>query len=321
MAINTGCLYGSTGTYKTTNLGWLAKHIYSKTKKPVRWITTDAGGYRPILPFVEAGIIEPLSLINDAQRQPLLYKIVEGYWPKDIENGIRQSKTMLKPDFSNVGGYIFEGITSMSEAIHSLYAGKETGMKAAYKETVSNDFVVEQPNGTNKLLESTLIGSYSMDSYGLVQQNMMRNINYSWTLPVEYVWWSGHDLLTENEDSSLGQKVITGVALTGRAATPRLGKHLGTMIHAYSVPLDSGKIEVRYYFTTHVDNQLKGVTWEAKTRVPGSVIPFLQKEYPLGYFVPKFDSGLDTYISKEEELLSKTSDEVLKWKDSVLKGV
>src|SRR5215831_13149188 len=144
MATNTGVVYGATGTYKTVNLGFLAKSIFAKTKKRVRLITTDtgggAGGCAPIQDIIDAGIIEVLNLVNDPSRLLLLSKIVEGYWPKNIINGVRQDKKMLDPEnLKDIGGYFFQGITSIAESIHELYVGRNTGMNVAYSEKINSD--------------------------------------------------------------------------------------------------------------------------------------------------------------------------------------
>ena len=320
MAINTGAIYGETGTYKTWNLGLLAQHIFAKTKKPVRWVTADGGGYRPIQPFIDAGIIEVLSIVNDPMRIGTLSKIVEGWWPKEIDNGMRVGKVFYTPDsVSKIGGYIFEGITSIAESIQNIYAGVQTGMKPAYAENIQTNFIDEN----NKLLQSGKIGGFSMDSFGLVQGHMIRSINYSWTLPVEYVWWSGHDVVVEDEEGG-NKKVITGIGVVGQAATPKLGKNLGAMIHAYRVEVVDKdgvrKMETRYYYQPHLHNRIKNVMWEAKPRVPGNLMSALLDKYKGGYFVPEFNKGLDEYVRTEEGLLESSTNDLLEWKKKILEG-
>jgi hypothetical protein len=311
---NCGILYGASGTYKTHNLGLLAKHIFAITKKPTRWITADGGGFMPIKPLVDAEIVIPYIITDDPLRMLMIQRLIEGYWPSKLEDGKRVGKMLLKPDTSNVGAYIFEGTTSIAESLHRLYEGKTTGMKSAYSEVIPSDFVDE----SNKLLPALTIGSYSMDSFGLIQGLMMKFINYSWTLNVPYVWWSGHEASAEDD---LTKKIVRGVALVGNAATPRIGKNVGTMIHAIK-EMKEDKTETRYYFQSHPDALLKNVFWEAKTRVPGNKVEALLNTFNKGgYFVPEYEGGLDLYIAREEELLEQGTEEVLKWKEEILKGV
>lgn len=311
MAKSTGVLYGQSKTYKTWNLGMLAKYIYEKTGKPICFVTADGGGYKPIQEIVDTEIIQPLVITNDPSRLSIIRKIVEGYWPQDIDKeGIRQSTKMIKVSGEAIGGYIFEGVTSIAESIHQLYRGRKTGMQPAYTEDIKSDLT----DSTGKALEGGKIGGLSMDSYGLVQAEMKYILNFSWTLPVDYIWWSGHEAQGEDESS---KKTVRGIALVGTAATPRIGKDIGYMIHAYRVPTKEGKVETRYYFQTHPDNQFKDIFYEASSRLPGDKIPKLLEEYPGGYFVPGYDKGLDEYLRFEDKLIEEGTSTLSEWKKKI----
>jgi hypothetical protein len=322
MAQSTGVLYGAAGCYKTWNLGLLSKYIFRKTKKPVRWVTCDGGGYKPIQSLIDAEIIYPLVLTDDPMRLVIMRKIVEGYWPKEIDkNGTRISKILEDENIKNYGGYIFEGVTSIAERLHELYRGKKTGMNPAFSEPIGSDLQDDKGNA----IGGGNIGSFSMDSFGLIQGEMTRLLNYSWTLPVPYVWWSGHEAVAEDD---ITKKVVRGVALVGNAGTPRLAKNVGEMIHAYRVETGeqviNGKkektFETRYYFQPHPDNTLQNAFWEAKTRLPGDKIESLLKAFKGGYIVPEYTVGLDAYIETEELLLDQGTDELKEWKAKVLAG-
>jgi len=314
MVKSTGVLYGASKTYKTWNLGLLAKYIYEKTGKPSLLITADGGGFKPIQKFVDAEIIMPLVITNDPSRLSLVRRVVEGYWPDEIDSeGIRRSKKMTKVNPGLVGGYLFEGITSIAESIHSLYRGKKTGMQPAFTEKVESELV----DSTGQAMSNQTIGGLSMDSYGLVQGEMKYLLNYSWTLPADFIWWSGHEASAEDD---ITKKVVRGVALVGQAATPRIGKDIGYMIHAYRVEGEPDKVtkaktfETRYYFMSHPDNLLQNVFWEASPRLDGDSIPDLLKKYPGGYFIPEYSKGLDEYLRVEDDLVTKGTGDIIAWK-------
>jgi hypothetical protein len=320
MAENTGVVYGTTNCYKTWNLGLLAMYYFKKTKKPTRLVTADGGGYKPILPFVKAGIIEPYVITDDPKRILMMQRIMDGYWPAHLVEGKRQSKELYKPDtLVNIAGYIFEGMTSIAESLQRIYEGRSTGMKPAYTEVIQSDL----KDTEGKLIESMTIGGYSQDSYGLIQSMMMRFVNFSWALPVDFVWWSGHEASAEDD---LTRKIVRGVKFVGKAATPDIGKNVGSMIHAVKVETgtsDKGEKthETRYYFMSHPDSMLKNVFWDAKTRVPGDKVDKLLEAYkPEGYFVPEKTKGLDEYIAKEDELVREGTEEVMRLKEEILKG-
>lgn len=315
MAKSTGVLYGSSKLFKTWNLGLLAKYAYEKTKKPTLLVTADGGGYKPIQKFVDARIIQPLVITNDPSRLAIMRKIVEGYWPQDINSeGIRTGPKMLKIPEDFVGCYIFEGMTSIAESIQSLYRGKKTGMNPSFSEVIQSDLTTDK----GVALSGGMIGGLSQDSYGLTQAEMKYLLNFSWTLPAPFVWWSGHEASSEDE---LTRKVFRGVALVGSAATPRIGKDIGNMLHAYKVEVDKKvgdklerQVEVRYYFQSHPDNLLTNVFWEASPRIAGDLIPELLKKYPGGFFTPSYTSGLDEYLRFEDELVSKSTGDLQAWK-------
>jgi len=321
MSENTGVLYGDTGLYKTWSLGLLSKYIFSRTKKPVGLVTADGGGFRPIKSFIEAGIIKPLVIIDDPMRMALMRKIAgEGQWPQDIDlDGNRLSKTMLTEGVKEFGGIFFEGMTSIAESLHRLYAGRKVGMNPAYTENVLSDLVNEK----GIALKGEVVGSYSQDSYNIIQQEMIKLINSSWSLSCPYVWWTGHEAASEDE---LSRTQIRGVGLVGKAATPRIGRNVGSMIHAYTV--ETVKVigaksekawEVRYYFQPHPDRLIPNAFWSAKSRIPGDQMEKLLEKFPGGYFVPEYSKGLDEYIRVEEELIAGGSAELKNWVSEVLK--
>jgi len=315
MAKSTGVLYGKSKLYKTWQLGLLSKYIYEKTGKPSLLITADGGGFTPAQQFVDAGLIQPLVITNDPSRLALMRKIVEGYWPEEInKEGIRTSKKMVKVPPDTIGGYLFEGVTSIAESIQSLYRGKKTGMNPAYTEVVQSDLTME--NGS--AMSQVIIGGLSMDSYSLTQAEMKYLLNFSWTLPAPFIWWTGHEASSEDE---MTRKVFRGLALVGSAATPRIGKDIGYLIHAYQVEVDKKVgdktervVEVRYYFQSHPDNLMPNVFWEASPRIAGDLMPQLLEKYPGGYFIPKYTEGLADYLRFEDSLVEKGTNDLVEWK-------
>lgn len=320
MAKHTGCIYGATGTFKTWNLGLLAKEIFKRTKKPVRLVSCDGGKWEPVQKFVDAGMIHPLSLINDQERLYILRAIMNGFWPNKVdEQGNRVGKQMIKNP-TEFGGYLFEGITSIGERVLELYSGKKVGMNPAYSETLKSDFKDEKGNS----MPDALIGAYSQDSYGVVQREMNQLVLRSWELPVDWVWWSGHEAQAEDE---MNRETIRGIAVVGKKATARIPKNIGYLIHAFRVSTGQGdkrKEEVRYYFRSHEDPNVRNVFWDAKVRLSGDSIPALMKKYKEGYFVPgyneqdKYVEGLDDFIRFISKLEEEGSEDVKKFMEDVL---
>ena len=50
--------YGESGTYKTSNAGYYARWLYENHPgKQIRLISSDGGGWAPLQPYIDAGII------------------------------------------------------------------------------------------------------------------------------------------------------------------------------------------------------------------------------------------------------------------------
>src|SRR5215831_10885 len=80
--------YGESKVGKTSQLGLAAAYIYSVTGKPIRYVSADNGGWRPIQPLVSAGIIEPISLIGLPTRRLWMWirKLAQGGWPAKVDS-------------------------------------------------------------------------------------------------------------------------------------------------------------------------------------------------------------------------------------------
>jgi hypothetical protein len=341
MANATICLYGSTSTYKTTQIGFLARYLFEKTHKPLRLVSADTGGgWRSIQNYVDAGLIVPFSIRNEPSPIYILHKLVQGYWPLDLEDGVRKSGR-FSIDYSNVSSYAFEGLTSISDMIMNHIAGKKLSQDSAYKltldsmggETISAGEKSEKYNlSSDKLvnekglpLTQEVVGTAAMAHYGFIQDKVPEIMEKSWDLPVEIVIWTAHEAV--GEDAVSGK--IRGPALVGKKGTAKIGRKVGMMIHADSISntkpgvvKEAETTQVRYYFISHPDTNNPLLTWPAKPRVDSEIIPELLKKFPGGYFCPstKYGSGIDYYLKIEAELSSKGSDDLKKWRDNILKG-
>src|SRR5690348_16987254 len=100
--------YGSTGTRKTTSAGHFARYVFELTRAPIRYITADGGGWEPIQPYIDAGVIVPFRLSDSKTLLEQIRLLMKGHW-------LQADGTLgAKPDLDNVGAYAVEGITSIS---------------------------------------------------------------------------------------------------------------------------------------------------------------------------------------------------------------
>lgn len=343
MANITICLYGDSGTFKTTQVGFLSKMIYEKYGKVTRLVSADGGGYRPLEPYIQAGLIEAYSVIDEDKIIYILHQLTQGYWPMELKNGKRVGSKFTR-NLDNVGMYAFEGLTTISERIIDHLAGKKLGMNPAYSmkltssgETISTsdkgDFKDQKFLSEDKLVDDkgnalgdVISGAYSQDHYGYVQKTVVEKVLMSWNLPVELVLWTSHEAKGEDENTRAS---IYGPALVGKKGTPKIPRNVGMLIHADIVEderkppvagdktTDSGIASVRYYFTSHPDKAASKIIWNAKPRIPSDLIPELMKRFQGGFFVPKVNEGLDMYLKVEDELIAKQANSLSEWKQKI----
>lgn len=317
MSTNTTIIFGDTGTYKTTNLGFAARYLYEKTGKPVRLVTCE--GYRTIQSFVDLGIIHVVDI--SAAKNPLVAfrKLSMGAWPEtDPQKG--KIMKMQDPDFEKhqrkVGeqfsAYFVDGLDSVAELLLEDLRDKQRKISEEVVGAFSED--------------DEKFGANPRSHYGFVQREMIARIKSFSSLPVERVVFTSHEAKGEEQDS---KAAIRGPALVGTAATDKLGKDFGNCLHAEVLSeklttaekgkpsVDTIRTTVRYYFVSHPDPKIPGVTYKCKVRLPPDKVPDLQKQWPNGFFEPTLEEGMDKFFRLEDELLVGSSGELAKWKSEV----
>lgn len=315
---NIDCIYGETGTYKTTNLGFFAEWIYKTTGLPTRLVSGDPGGYRPIQDYINAGIIEPISLLQFKNPMAAMSAFCKGQWLEPDKKSGMMKFVDAKPGEieQKVGGYAFEGLTSWCDLMHNSLRdkGPQIGEQPSYK------FVdVDQESGAR--LE-THGGNRSY--YGFMQNRVYDLLIATNALPVHRVLWTAH----ESEFSEDGARAY-GPGVAGVKASPKVPSWVGGCIHFYNVVTDGAKIEgaknpnvkdkvieVRGYFRSHPDLFTGGI-YKAKPRVPAHLIEKLMEKYPGGYFTLRPDGGYNDFLDTEAELLAVGTDKRTTWKKGI----
>src|SRR5258708_38539052 len=110
-----GCIYGPTGRFKTTQAKWLAHYIANKTGKCTLLLSTDGGGWASCQPEVDAGMIRPYRCETANLPLVLLRKISQGYWPENVEETDPSKINLIPINWDEVGGIVVEGLTSISQ--------------------------------------------------------------------------------------------------------------------------------------------------------------------------------------------------------------
>ena len=306
-------IYGPSGSFKTTNAGFFAKYIYEQYGLKTLMITADGGGWQPIQPLLDLGVIEVYNLINHSSPTTAMARLVQGYWPVvDSKGVLKKTVDWRKIDFvaEGVGAYIFEVMTTWADLIMRSMSKKGPTMG----EQTSFSFI-EEALSPNKFF------GLNRAYYGFTQSRMHDYVLAASALPVKRVLWTAHEADATDDGES-----ITGPAIAGKAATPKVPSWVGECIHfqlntevereVQGVKMARFKQKVlgtRGYFVNHPD-YTTGRTHRCKPRIPSAQIPALMDKYKEGYVPLNIDSGLDDFLRTEDRLMVQEISQLSDWK-------
>ncbi len=294
----TSLSYGSTGTYKTHNIGLFARYQYEKTGKPIRLISADSGGWEPIQEYIEAGIIHPLHVAECPDLLGLLVQLCRGYWPDTKGQMVKGEQNGIE----NISGYAVEGVTTIAQLLMMHFAMK--GQK------INEDVVGMFTEAGIKF------GANPRSHYGFIPQQVYGMLTDLGTLPVERVLITAHEGKGQDEFS---KQLVYGPAAVGLAATNRIPPYVGDLLHYDTVEAVVGgqkTTEVRAYFKSHPDPVTR-VLWPSKVRLNPSMIPALNEKWPDGYITLELERGIDQYFRFQDEQKGKSLEKISKFKSEV----
>lgn len=317
----TGCNYGDSGTFKSTAGKHLSRYIYEKTGKKTLLFSQDGGGWGPMEPEIQAGLILPYRC-NNQTPLPVIRKVSQGYWPTDSEESRIENVNMKLVDWSEYGGMIVEGLTSISQSIMRYLA--DNGVKTGEEAT---NLFAQNIRVDGNITQEKFAGN-SRGHYGFVQNALYSMVMNFSSLPCEYVLFTALESRTEEDDRT----TIYGPQIAGKKATGLVPSWVGDCIHSQGYPVsrlvkvpdpaDRSKLVdttvidtvVRSYFVKHPDPNT-GIMFPAKPRVTPEQIPGLMKAYPGGYYEPSLEHGFDDYLRKVDELNVAGAGDVGKWRE------
>jgi hypothetical protein len=321
------CIYGATGSRKTTQAKYLARYVYQRTGKATLLLSTDGGGWEPCEPEIQAGLIRPYRVETAELPMIILRKLSQGFWPVDpLETN--PGKIDLRPvNWSEIGGYVIEGWSSISQVIMRYLPDKGINVGGEDRNKLGgfNQSVRVDGQWSKEDFRSNTRGDY-----GFVQNHLYGLVTNFNSLPVADVLHTALESKTEDDDRS----TIFGPQISGKKATAACGSWVGNLIHAqdYIVPrkvsvpdpsdptkrVDQDLMDttVRFYFKKHPD-PATGIFFPAKPRLTPEKIADLDKRFPGGYFEPATDGRdcLDAYLETLDKLAVGQGDELKTWRD------
>lgn len=321
--------YGESGSFKSTQLIFIAKYIYKKTGKKTRVVLTDSSAGDMLKPCEQAGIMDVWRISALENPLTVMRLLAQGRWPVAK---VKDGKTILEmvaptqETWKEIGAICLDSMTTFCDLAMADLLGK--GQKIA--EDVVSQFS-ESVMGENGIQQTIRFGAAARAHYNFIQNQVYNIINSASSLPIELFGMTLLEAKAEEQDRS----TIYGPAIIGKAATPKFPAWVGALLHFDStmVPVVTMKTvivdgkatqvaetvyqtQVRAYFMRHPDPKT-GVNHPAKPRVPPEKFADLLKIFPGGYFIPTTEGGIDLFMEAEEKLLDESKDGLKSWREQV----
>jgi len=241
-------LYGDTGDGKTALAGEMAEYVYAKDKKKTRLFSADRGGVATIRPYIDLGIIELEPL--DGDPWIWLNKSVRGF--------VKRNGKWIKEDRPDIGMNVFEGMTSVADALMQSLAQKSSaGVNIGGGSNIN--FNVSE-NG-----ETLKVGGNNMSHYGVVQSRIIEEVWESQKLDGWLLWTAS---AKRDEDPNSTGKLL-GPAIAGKALTGEVPRWFLYTFRVAAVPAQGQTAERHIlYLGDHSDVGSGNAKGLGNTRVP-----------------------------------------------------
>jgi hypothetical protein len=318
LLFNTILIYGPSGSYKTTQIGYFSEYIYELTGKQTRLISMDGGGWGPVQAHINAGFIDAWRITEEEEPMALLRKAGRGAWPKKIgKNGIRigdldePTRDERPRALRDVGAYAIEGLSSISRRLLGHMANK--------------NIAAGQASGTIFMEGDEQFGSPSQGQYGSAHAQILDLIRGFSSLPVERVLYTA---LEGKGQDDFTKKTVFGPEVVGKALTASIPQYVGDCLHFDDFTIEKGKdpsnekiklVETgtKVWFQKHPDADLPQVFWPAKPRLIASKVEEFKRRLnaPNGYFIASDRMTLREYLRVQDEILVGASEELKRRKE------
>lgn len=219
-------LYGRTNAGKTAQLAELAGHVYKTEGRKTRLYTSDRGGLDTIRPYIDAGIIEVVSIENTS---PWVFL------NRSAQGMIRgtDGQTWIPGTDPNIGMYAFESMTSIADELMA-----DMVLKAANNVNIGGGANISFPvQGDGVTLK---VSGSNMAHYGVAQSRIKEDVWASQKLDASYILWTAG--ASKDEDPEASGKVV-GPAVVGKAMTAEVPRWFNLTFRIDCLPAASGKPE------------------------------------------------------------------------------
>jgi len=249
-------LYARTRGGKTTLIGELAEHLYKTTGKKSRLYTCDNGGYGPLQPYIDLGVIEVVE-IQDSDPWVYSDKAARGF-VRDA-NG-----KWVASDLSQLGLVAYESMTSLADRFMENLAERSANGES-FGGAANVSFRAQDGD------ELLKIGGSNMAHYNIVQTRITSDVWKSQRLPVPNILWTAS---VSRDDDSTGAGKVLGPEVVGKRLTGEVPKWFQYTFRLECQPAQGVKPEKHTIFLGNSqDLQAGNATSLGNTRVPLDAAP------------------------------------------------
>lgn len=295
MKPTTMLLYGATGSSKTTQLRFIAELVWRLFKRQTRLVSADSG-WEPMGDLVQRvgkldlPVAEPIDLRKFKRPGSVLMALAHGHWLT-----LEKEKLVFEkaPKLDEIGCYMFEGLDSFAE----LYM-TDLVQQGRY---ISNDIpakfdeVVELENNQSLKVTHAAPGR---THYLRTQKFILEEfVPIASGLQVPLVVFTAHESRGEDDVTS---KAAVGPAVVGKALVKRTSEKFGHAIHLDPLSESGKPLAYRAFFQPHPDNEVRGLTWDAKLSCLPERSRKLLQQHPSGFIPLDLNVGIGQLV---EDLL------------------
>lgn len=312
---NSILLVGESGVGKSSQLALTAKKLYELEGYKTLLLLADQGS--GIAPYVDMGLTKDCGLkaysIHDSKHPlSILNKIGKGYWPEyretnDGVKGVIKETEDYKVDFNEYQILILDSLSGLATYLMEYFSNPQQSIGFKLGVTAKDD--------------DYEFGSMAEGHYNLAHNELIKFISM-WIprLPLRYFLVSAH---LEQTRTSFCPATI------GKALNNKVGSWFRNSFHLsvetvsaetirkqkltdqYGVTKetdDNQNYEVRVGWFREHRNDLTGLPYRMKARIPLHLDSLVTARYPYGYQILDIELGLlrfFDYLKKAEEVVKK----------------
>ena len=323
------CLYGPSGTFKTSALATFVTGLYRATGKKARMYNVD-GGVSSIQHLVDAGIVDLWEMSHHPFPFEALLDASRGYWPADPADPTSKLEPptlvryIAQCQACDVRAYdqdkacttaqvpcpkcktpvtvrprpVFNPANKMDDIGVLLYEGL-TGFSERLLDNMSDKLA----RGEGKLGGDVAIkfkdgavdvGGLTQSAYSVAQRRPKQAVENSRILPVPYVIWTAHK---DRGTDDMKRVPVFGPKLAGHAATDDAPRWFGMTFSAANWPVGKD-VQKRLYIQNYYEDfnmSTKDVEHICNARIPPAVLDGVA---PYFVFDPKKTGtfGAETFL-------------------------